>query len=235
SNGRVVLVTSGGTTAPLERQTVRFLDNFSAGTRGSASAEYFLERGYRVVFFHRQFSLAPYTRHYTHATHCFMDFLEVDAPTGTIRVTDEHDRALRHNLIKYKDALSKNKLLMVPFVTVSDYLFMLRMICHQLAPLRSRVLVYLAAAVSDFYVPGGDMPSHKIQSTGTALHLTMAPVPKILRTLVREWIPDALVVSFKLETDPTLLTPKAMQALARYGHHVVIGNLLTTRKETVTF
>lgn len=37
---RVVLVTSGGTTVPLERQMVRFLDNFSAGRRGAVSAEY---------------------------------------------------------------------------------------------------------------------------------------------------------------------------------------------------
>lgn len=36
---RIVLVTSGGTTVPLERNTVRFVDNFSAGTRGSASTE----------------------------------------------------------------------------------------------------------------------------------------------------------------------------------------------------
>lgn len=35
----VVLVTSGGTIVPLERQMVRFLDNFSAGTRGAISAE----------------------------------------------------------------------------------------------------------------------------------------------------------------------------------------------------
>ena len=30
---KVVLVTSGGTTVPFERNTVRFIDNFSAGTR----------------------------------------------------------------------------------------------------------------------------------------------------------------------------------------------------------
>lgn len=35
----VVLVTSGGTTVPLELNIVRFLDNFSAGTRGATSAE----------------------------------------------------------------------------------------------------------------------------------------------------------------------------------------------------
>ena len=31
---------SGGTTMPLEHNTVRFVDNFSAGTRGASSAEY---------------------------------------------------------------------------------------------------------------------------------------------------------------------------------------------------
>ena len=39
----VVVITSGGTTVPLERNTVRFIDNFSVGTRGAASAE--LRRG----------------------------------------------------------------------------------------------------------------------------------------------------------------------------------------------
>ncbi|CAG8520214.1 11905_t:CDS:2 [Diversispora eburnea] len=37
---RIVLITSGGTAVPLENNTVRFLDNFSAGTRGATSAEY---------------------------------------------------------------------------------------------------------------------------------------------------------------------------------------------------
>ena len=55
---------SGGTTVPLEHNMVRFVDNFSAGTRGSASAEYFLAQGYAVVFLHRRFSLEPFSRHY---------------------------------------------------------------------------------------------------------------------------------------------------------------------------
>jgi len=37
----------------LEHNTVRFVDNFSAGTRGSASAEYFLEKNYVVIFIYR--------------------------------------------------------------------------------------------------------------------------------------------------------------------------------------
>ncbi len=74
---RVVLITSGGTTVPLERQTVRFVDNFSAGTRGATSAEYFLEAGYAVIFLHREFSLQPYSRHFSHSRRCFLDFMQI--------------------------------------------------------------------------------------------------------------------------------------------------------------
>lgn len=37
---RVVCVTSGGTTVPLEQRCVRFIDNFSSGHRGATSTEY---------------------------------------------------------------------------------------------------------------------------------------------------------------------------------------------------
>lgn len=36
---RVVCVTSGGTTVPLEQRCVRYIDNFSSGHRGAASTE----------------------------------------------------------------------------------------------------------------------------------------------------------------------------------------------------
>jgi phosphopantothenoylcysteine synthetase/decarboxylase len=45
-NQQVAVVTSGGTTVPLEKLTTRFIDNFSMGTRGSASAEELIKRGY---------------------------------------------------------------------------------------------------------------------------------------------------------------------------------------------
>lgn len=41
--GPIACVTSGGTTVPLERNCVRFIDNFSAGTRGAMSTEQFLK------------------------------------------------------------------------------------------------------------------------------------------------------------------------------------------------
>ena len=70
----IVLITSGGTTIPFEQNMVRFIDNFSAGTRGSASAEYFLQNGYAAIFLHRSSSLKPFSRHLT--TENILDILE---------------------------------------------------------------------------------------------------------------------------------------------------------------
>jgi phosphopantothenate-cysteine ligase len=36
---RIVCITSGGTSIPLEKNTVRSVENFSAGQRGANSAE----------------------------------------------------------------------------------------------------------------------------------------------------------------------------------------------------
>src|SRR3954447_23942095 len=126
---RVVLVTSGGTTVPLENQTVRFIDNFSAGTRGATSAEYFLEAGYAVIFLHREFSLLPYSRHYSHSTNCFLDFLSESPPvTGKNRPSvvakDEFSPVMLTVLRKYHYAKRENLLLLLPFTTITSYLFL---------------------------------------------------------------------------------------------------------------
>jgi phosphopantothenate---cysteine ligase (ATP) len=275
---RVVLVTSGGTTVPLEKQTVRFIDNFSAGTRGATSAEYFLEAGYAIIFLHRQFSLLPYSRHYSHATDCFLDFLH-EGPDGSVVANDEYREKMVRVLRKYNAAREDNLLLMLPFVTITDYLHELRAIARLMRPLGPNGLLYLAAAVSDFFVPPERMAEHKIQSTDAAdgvkaatagsatvspalkpqpkdedeeeifdnfdsspkvprskrLVVDLDPVPKFLKSLVDGWAPQGMIVSFKLETDPEILTHKAKYSLERYQHHLVIGNLLSTRKWEVVF
>lgn len=262
---RVALVTSGGTTVPLERQTVRFIDNFSAGTRGATSAEYFLQSGYAVIFLHRQFSLLPYSRHYSHATDCFLDFLQ-EGPNGTVVANDAHKEKMLKVLRQYNSAKEKNLLLTLPFTTINDYLFVLRSISQLMRPLGPNGLLYLAAAVSDFFVPPERMVEHKIQSTNAAdtpvekevnrkeeeeafdnfdsspavprskrLIVDLDPVPKFLKNLVDGWAPEGMIISFKLETDPEILVHKAQYSLDRYQHHLVIGNLLSTRKWEVVF
>ena len=240
SDRRLVLVTSGGTTVPLENQTVRFIDNFSAGTRGATSAEYFLQEGYAVIFLHRQFSLLPYSRHYSHSTNCFLDFMDV--ANGEVTVRKEYQEEMRHVLRQYQTAKKERLLLLLPFTTITEYLFELRTLATLMRPLSNRAMFYLAAAVSDFFIPRERMEEHKIQSSsegpgaGKQLVVNLDPVPKFLSKLVSSWAPrESMIVSFKLETDPSLLVTKAEQALDRYGHDLVIGNLLATRKWEVVF
>ncbi|BGP15801.1 hypothetical protein JCM10213_005717 [Rhodosporidiobolus nylandii] len=305
---KIVLVTSGGTTVPLEHNVVRFLDNFSAGTRGASSAEHFLRTGqYAVIFLHRQHSLQPFSRHYSHSTNPFLDLLDVvwDTPpvadaeedahgegegkgkgplfppipamlspgasptTGTrplpsvnstispatsTSVVDSssgpsihiHPRSLPPMLSllrSYKLVKSLDILHSVPFVTVSEYLWYLRGISRVMSQTKDdrgeatgrRGMYYLAAAVSDFYIPYQKVSEHKIQSGKGSLVIEMDQVPKVLKTMVDEWSNEGFVVSFKLETDPEILLPKARAALQRYGHQIVIGNLLDTRKYEVAF
>lgn len=233
TDNRVVLVTSGGTTTPLEHNTVRFVDNFSAGTRGSVSAEYFLDNGCAVIFMYRVKSLEPFSRHYVGQK--FLDMLALTEDSGkpTIAVSPEHTEKLATILLKYKQALSGGKLLQLTFTTVSEYLWLLRSACQALACLKNRAILYLAAAVSDFYIPSNELSIHKIPSSGPPT-ISLQLVPKILAPLVSLWVPQAFVVSFKLETDERLLIAKARDALNKYKHNLVIANMLQTRKQQVT-
>ncbi|KAG8903865.1 hypothetical protein FRC01_008953 [Tulasnella sp. 417] len=254
---KVVLVTSGGTTVPLERNMcgfpyfIRERSDFStisalASTRGATSAEYFLQAGYAVIFMHRQFSLQPFSRHYSHSTNPFLELLTVetdpldtDSNTGTpapkIAIVPEARPKLASVLAAYRECHAKGTLLTLTFVTVNDYLWLLRTVSVEMAVLGRRAIFYLAAAVSDFFLPTRKMAEHKIQSGKGSLQLEMDQVPKILKPLVSQWTREGFIVSFKLETDPTLLIPKARAALERYGHQVVIANDLHRRKFEVAF
>lgn len=179
-------------------------------------------------------------------------------------VRDEYQDEMRSVLRKYRYAKQNNRLLLLPFTTVSEYMFELRSLAQLMQPLGANALFYLAAAVSDFFIPRSRMAEHKIQSTEIPVNFQesnavdsndiytgeneedpsyrkklvvhLDPVPKFLHRLVDGWAPEgSMVVSFKLETDPSLLVYKARTALQRYSHHLVIGNLLSTRKWEVVF
>lgn len=77
------------------------------------------------------------------------------------------------------------------------------MITKQMSVHDGPSLMYLAAAVSDFYLT--DPAEHKIQSREIEkLVITLKPVPKILG-MIKEWSPKSIVISFKLETDESIL------------------------------
>ncbi|XP_055860507.1 phosphopantothenate--cysteine ligase-like isoform X1 [Biomphalaria glabrata] len=228
---RIVLVTSGGTTVPLESRTVRFIDNFSIGTRGATSAEYFLKQGYAVIFLHRQRSLLPF---YQRVEKNILDILIFsDEDENDIKVSRTHAKKLAPFLKDYQTFKDTGMLCMVEFTTLSDYLYLLRAACEAISVCGNKGMIYLAAAVSDFYIPKGLMPEHKIQSSDGALQLSLEMTPKMLKPLVKDWVPKAFIISFKLETNHEILIEKAKKALATYNHQMVIANLLDTRKKEV--
>lgn len=250
----VALVTSGGTTAPLERSAVRFIDNFSSGARGAASAEYLLEQGYAVVFLHREGSLRPFERQVAAAAAggtavggSVLDMLASSTSDFRVEAVPGAVPTLRPLVLRYHQTKTNRTLLSVPYTSVFEYLQLLRLLCRELETCGPRAMVYLAAAVSDFYVPWDELPEHKIQSRvaaagpgtgsgggdGDGVSLRLQQVPKMLGHLRRTWCPDAFTVGFKLETDPELLAFKAVSSLRKYGMHVVVANEMAARKERV--
>ncbi len=87
--------------------------------------------------------------------------------------------------------------------------------------------------MSDFFIPMEKMVEHKIQSSEGNLVLELEKVPKLLKFLTSEWAKEAFIVSFKLETDPDLVVPKARQAIENYGVDLVVANQLQTRRDFV--
>lgn len=59
-----------------------------------------------------------------------------------------------------------------------------------------------------------------MQSGHGAPTISLQLVPKMLAPLVSLWVPNAFVVSFKLETDENLLIIKSRDSLNKYKHKV---------------
>jgi len=108
---------------------------------------------------HRQFSLQPFSRHYSHSTNPFLDLLEIDEPpegstaTPSISVIPSKRTHLLEVLKTYKSVQKAGTMLTLNFVTVNDYLWLLRAVSQELSVLGKDAMYYLAAAVSDFFLP----------------------------------------------------------------------------------
>uniref|UniRef100_A0A5K3ENE9 DFP domain-containing protein n=1 Tax=Mesocestoides corti TaxID=53468 RepID=A0A5K3ENE9_MESCO len=257
---RIVCITSGGTVVPLELNTVRFIDNFSTGARGAVSAEHFLKLGYAVIFLHRRGSLTPFTNRLcppgrgTPSIEDWFDLDDASDPDGGASRDASLQPELRPKFaqrvceVVRSYAQFRERLLLLDFLTVEEYLVQLRWLCHLLSEdglCLAGSIIYLAAAVSDFYIPRDHLPRHKLhagqkpEETGGgiirchpngSLTVHLSPVPKLLGLISTKWAQSSLVVSFKLETDEFLVLKRAEAALRKYHTHAVIANLLHTRK-----
>lgn len=283
----IAVVTSGGTAADLELNSVRCLENFSTGLRGAISVEEFLKRGYAVIHLWRVGSASPYGRLASQsignqANHAISfasigklfagdaeeeeedqlvqsvleshqdPWLADTNPKATTSSSSAskrtqkgaegiklhrrilHSSTLHAALSERKAVIRENRLYTVPFRSVDEYLGKLKLCAESIRDSQSLAILYLAAAVSDFYVPKSQRSEHKIQSKHGGLTLELSPVPKVMGLLRSTWAPDAFVCSFKLETDKEILRSKAERAVEEYKCHMVVGNLLHTRHQQVS-
>ena len=208
----MIIVTSGGTSVPLEKNTVRSVENFSSGTRGALSAEEFLRQRANclVIYFHRDKPRSKMP---------FSALVNIDQIVRGAQSLETVQNAINER------AQLQDRLLEVGFTTVEDYLCGLECLAQVTAGDR-KAIFYLPAAVSDFYLPAADLTEHKIQSRDIdSLKLELLPVPKKLG-MIKERNPSAFAVSYKLETDEAILMNKATMSLQKYKMDMVIANLL---------
>lgn len=195
---KVAVITSGGTAVLLEKNTVRFIDNFSTGSRGSTCAESLLEHreDYCIIFLGRGTAKMPFTRHIDR-------HLRDGAPnfrTTSSSTLELEDCRSSHAINDLRAIQKAKRLHLIEFTTVDQYLLSLKRIAREITIVKMDAMFILAAAVSDFYIPTSRLVEHKIQSCNGRLHLELEPVPKCLGLLKQTWAPSAFVVSFKVRT-----------------------------------
>ncbi|CAD7694687.1 unnamed protein product [Ostreobium quekettii] len=143
----LAVVTSGGTTVPLERRCVRFIDNFSEGRRGALSAERLLAAGYAVVFLTRAGSAQPFSSGMEPAE-ALPGLLEL-AADGSVQVRPSRQPDLGPLLAKSEAARRAGALLTLPFTTLFDYLTYLKAIADAVAPYGPQAMYDVHAVVAN--------------------------------------------------------------------------------------
>ncbi|KRX06219.1 DNA/pantothenate metabolism flavoprotein, C-terminal [Pseudocohnilembus persalinus] len=227
---KIVCITSGGTSVPLENNTVRTLENFSTGQRGSLSAEQFLKEGYKVIFLYRENTKRP-----------FLQELNLEDILNDFIVSNQgkiQDGQCLQNFIKVQNNLNKykNHLFEIPFTSLQEYLVYVDKVCELFENI-DRSILYLAAAVSDFYIPKEYLAEHKIQSQQfksgeCSFKLEMFNTPKLLG-YYKNKAKNSVLISFKLETDQEILKEKALKSIENYNVDLVVSNLLQKRRDEV--
>jgi hypothetical protein len=162
---------------------------------------------------------------------------------GRVEAIPTAQQTLAPAVLGHLDAARRGALLCVSYTSVFEYLQYLKEICVVLGlECGENAMVYLAAAVSDFYAPWATLPEHKMQSrdgkdkdggNGSGLVIRLEQTPKMLGHVRFRWCPRAFVVAFKLETDPEILHRKASASLRTYGAHVVVANEMAKRRDAV--
>lgn len=119
----VVCITSGGTTVPLERNCVRFIDNFSRGNRGAFSAESFLADGYAVIFLTRAGSAQPFVVDFQErlGVSTLADVFQMRSDGSLCVALGSHEE-LAEASRRAAQAVDQGTFLQIPYTTLFEYM-----------------------------------------------------------------------------------------------------------------
>lgn len=105
-------------------------------------------------------------------------------------------------------------LLLVAYTTVFQYLFFLREISHLLSPLGTQAVVYLAAAVSDFYIHPANMVGQLEASARSEDHRSL-----FCCLTVTDWVPVAVDQVGNCQVDSLVILASPDLAYLIWWHH----------------
>ena len=117
---------------------------------------YFL--GYKVIFLYRIGSVFPFTTGLRKGISNQIDDkmlsnLEDKKQGIHVNVNNVNNSRIKSELRCYNHSIKNNYLCSISFETIDEYLFLLQFISSEINYLKEKICFYLAAAVSDFYVP----------------------------------------------------------------------------------
>jgi phosphopantothenate-cysteine ligase len=203
-----VLVTSGGTIAPID--DVRAITNASTGRFGAMIAEEALRLGANVWYLSPPAALKPFHRLAT---------FDLDTPDPAAEV-----RRLAQLQLDWARVSDRCDLVALNDPTVERYGHLVEAILK----VQKIDIVFLAMAASD-YAP--EPARGKISSEADDLTIRCHRQPKVIRS-VRDWSPDTYLVGFKLLSNASEyeLIRQAREACLTNRANLTVANDLSTVK-----
>lgn len=204
-----VLVTSGGTSIPIDR--VRKITNMSNGTFGAKIATELLKKEFQVDFLRAEKSKSPFSMQADMWDNALIDGNPA-FENGIAELVRVHDLWKR-----YGDNYTE-----IRYKTFDDYSERLVDILTNCEPPN---IIFLAAAVSDY----GTIPlDGKIRSKDSEMVIQLHALPKLIGK-VKELAPNSFLVGFKLLVDstPEQLITAARESIEKNGCDLVVANDFT--------
>ncbi|XP_952347.1 uncharacterized protein TA12810 [Theileria annulata] len=240
---KIIIITSGGTTVNLDHFGIRFIDNFSTGTRGSEIAEFFLMNDYLVIFISRRNCNLPFLKSLFNNDKPYQlldSFSVTNDSSFKFEPTEEFKSLVLRDLNSYKQY--KSRLFLQYFTTLSEYRESLNVIIKCCNKFKENVAYCLVAAASDFKFSYDSLMKEKFSSKNV-VNLVLEPLPKV-RKMIREICGDyPMLCCFKMSTNESdgekssremLLKPTAADMVQAHSTIYSRSSVTYSRKDSRT-